>query len=122
MSGVSKVKVFVERADNRPWKYVTLEIPNHILKDDNLLYEAIEARLIDTLQEPFGGWDIISTEEIKSFESTPYNNYYGRELFRRRSRQDGLAAVEIVDRVLDLFSDREGEVRRQSPGRGGPRE
>ena len=77
MSGVSKVKVFVERADNRPWKYVTLEIPNHILKDDNLLYEAIEARLIDTLQEPFGGWDLISTEEIKSFESTPYNNYYG---------------------------------------------
>jgi len=75
----SKVKVYVEREDNQPWKYVTLEIPTHIVNDEDLIHEAIEARLMDILQEPFGGWDLISVEEMEaeSFESTPYNNYYG---------------------------------------------
>lgn len=94
MSGVTKVKVFVERADNRPWKYVTLEIPNHILKDDNLLYQAIEARLIDTLQEPFGGWDIISTE-VNNAESEEKKDWMG------------ISLAGTVDEIFEMLSAEE---------------
>jgi len=76
-SGISKVKVFVEREDNTPWKYITFEMPTHIVNNEDLLHDAIEDRLVDILQQPFGGWDVISVDNAETFESTPYGNYYG---------------------------------------------
>jgi hypothetical protein len=67
-SGISIVKVYVEQEDDRPWKYVTFEMPNHILNNPDILHEAIEARLMDILQQPFGGWDLISTKKLGAEE------------------------------------------------------
>lgn len=63
-SGVSTVKVYVEREDNRPWKYVTFEMPDHTIANKDNLHSAIEDRLIDILQESFGGWDLISITPV----------------------------------------------------------
>ena len=82
-SGVSTVKVYVENEDKRiGGKEVSFEISNHTLANEDILHEAIENRLMDILQEPFGGWMLISTtpvdKDAEHFSSEePKFNYTG---------------------------------------------
>ncbi len=74
-SGVSTVKVYVEREDNRPWRYVTFDMSNHTLANKDNLHNAIEDRLIDILQESFGGWDLISITPVEKDAETFEANF-----------------------------------------------
>ena len=97
---LSEVKVYVERADNRPWKYVTFQIPTHIVNDEKVIHEAIENRLIDILQEPFGGWDLISVKKLgaESFGSDTLEDCEERE-------SGWMQATEELDDQLTWFVD-----------------
>ena len=99
----SKVKVYVEREDNQPWKYVTLEIPTHIVNDEDLIHEAIEARLMDILQEPFGGWDLISVEEMEaeSFEA----NYNPEQVRDGQGRWTDNKEIDLDSDELSALAD-----------------
>ena len=102
----SKVKVYVEREDNKPWKYVTLEIPTHIVNDEDLRHEAIEARLMDILQEPFGGWDVISIDKIESesFEAN-YDPAQPRNSDGRWVEQIEVSNFDNSEPMMDLDMD-----------------
>ena len=106
VASTSKVKVYVERENNQPWKYVTLEIPTHIVNDEDLIHEAIEARLIDILQEPFGGWDLISIDkmESESFEAN-YDPAQPRNSDGRWVEQMEVSTFDNSEPMMDLDMD-----------------
>ena len=77
-SGVSTIKIYVENEDKRiGGKEVSFEMSNHTLANKDILHEAIENRLMDILQEPFGGWMIISIKELDAEEDVHCNECGG---------------------------------------------
>jgi len=105
-SNIKKVTVYVEREDNRPWKYVTFEMPTHVINNHNILHEAIENRLMDILQEPFGGWDLISIKELdeESFEAN-FNPDQPRDTDGRWVDPDESDFIKTDRVVVDVDAD-----------------
>ena len=50
---------------------------NHTLANEDILHEAIENRLMDILQEPFGSWMLISIKELDAEEDVHCNECGG---------------------------------------------
>ena len=96
-SGVSTVKVYVEREDNRPWKYVTFEMPDHTIANKDNLHSAIEDRLIDILQESFGGWDLISITPVDKDAETFEANFNPNQ--PRNSAGRWVEQVEVSEMI-----------------------
>ena len=92
--------VHVEVPDKGTTKSITFEMPTHILKDHTLIHEAIENRLMDILQQPFGGWDLISTKKLdaESFEA----NY---DPSQARDGKGRWTDTESNKATIDLDSD-----------------
>ena len=107
-SGVSTLKVYVEREDNRPWKYVTFEMPDHTIANKDNLHSAIEDRLIDILQESFGGWDLISItpvdKEDDDFEAN-FNPNQPRNSDGRWVEQIEVSNFDNSEPMMDLDMD-----------------
>lgn len=77
-SGVSTIKIYVENEDKRiGGKEVSFEMSNHTLANEDILHEAIENRLMDILQEPFGSWMLISIKELDAEEDVHCNECGG---------------------------------------------
>ncbi len=58
----SEVTVHVEVPDKTNTESVSFQLPQHIIENEDVIHEAIENRLMDILQQPFGGWDLISVK------------------------------------------------------------
>ena len=99
-TSLSELTVHVEVPDKRTTKSITFEMPTHILKDHTLIHEAIENRLMDILQQPFGGWDLISTKKLdaESFEA----NY---DPSQARDDKGRWTHIESNKATIDLDSD-----------------
>ena len=63
---VSEVTVEVEVPDKSNYQRVTLLLPTHIVNNDNIKHSAVENRLMDILQQPFGGWTTLSIKELEA--------------------------------------------------------
>ena len=99
-TSLSELTVHVEVPDKGTTKSITFEMPTHILKDHTLIHEAIENRLMDILQQPFGGWDLISTKKLdaESFEA----NY---DPSQARDGKGRWTDTESNKATIDLDSD-----------------
>ena len=69
---VSEVTVEVEVPDKSNYQRVTFLLPTHIVNNDDIKHSAVENRLMDILQQPFGGWTTLSIKELEaeSFSAT----------------------------------------------------
>ena len=108
-SGVSTVKVYVENEDKRiGGKEVSFEISNHTLANEDILHEAIENRLMDILQEPFGGWMLISTipvdKDAETFEAN-FNPNQPRDSEGRWVEQVEVSEMIESEPLMDLDID-----------------
>ena len=63
---VSEVTVYVEVPDKANTESVSFQLPQHIIENEDVIHEAIENRLMDILQQPFGGWDLISVKKLEA--------------------------------------------------------
>ena len=117
-SGVSTIKVYVENEDKRiGGKEVSFEISNHTLANEDILHEAIENRLMDILQEPFGGWMLISTtpvdKDAEHFSSEePEFNYTGSlsGIYQRGKETKPLTYYINYRCTHDIDSDYESDI------------
>ena len=108
-SGVSTIKVYVENEDKRiGGKEVSFEISNHTLANEDILHEAIENRLMDILQEPFGGWMLISTtpvdKDAETFEAN-FNPNQPRDSEGRWVEQVEVSEMIASEPLMDLDID-----------------
>ena len=108
-SGVSTIKIYVENEDKRiGGKEVSFEISNHTLANEDILHEAIENRLMDILQEPFGGWMLISTtpvdKDAETFEAN-FNPNQPRDSTGRWVEQVEVSQMIEPEPFMDLDLD-----------------
>ena len=61
-----ELTVHVEVPDKSHTRSVSFHLPNHIVKNEDVIHMAIEDRLMDILQQPFGGWDLVSIKELEA--------------------------------------------------------